>query len=235
MKAAEFYPIGCDHKRPDGLSSWSFMSESSGNVSQNHSFYVCLKCGEFRVSGTPAEGTKFFSYEGHVIIKREFAAMLRNAAFFNEKPVADFIIEVIQELEELKTIWPGKNVKFERIMDAVGKSLQWKDGEIAGVDIIQLEQRVRGILGALPEQKEQVIEDYFINFIRTHHLTAKWEEYIKQNPEKELKTAEEIRQSIQTMMFCAFLQGQTGEPFNEWYERERFPERFIELFNQFKP
>lgn len=33
-----------------------------------------------------------------------------------------------------------------RILDAVGKSLEWQDGEIAGIDMTQLEQRVRGIL-----------------------------------------------------------------------------------------
>lgn len=34
----------------------------------------------------------------------------------------------------------------ERIMNAVHKSLQWKDGEILGIDILDLEQKVKGIL-----------------------------------------------------------------------------------------
>lgn len=36
--------------------------------------------------------------------------------------------------------------------------------------------------------------------------------------------------SIESMMFCAFLQGQSGDSFKQWFERERFIERFNELF-----
>lgn len=37
-------------------------------------------------------------------------------------------------------------VKVERILNAVHKALQWEDGEIAGIDMNQLEQRIKGIL-----------------------------------------------------------------------------------------
>lgn len=39
-----------------------------------------------------------------------------------------------------------KSVIEERILNAVHKSLQWKDGEITGIDMNQLEQKVNGIL-----------------------------------------------------------------------------------------
>lgn len=37
----------------------------------------------------------------------------------------------------------------DRICDAVHKCLQWKDGEIAGIDMLKLEQRIDGILEQL--------------------------------------------------------------------------------------
>jgi hypothetical protein len=110
MKTNEFYPIGCDHKKPDGFSAWSFMHESSGSSEfQTSRVFVCLKCGDFSVSGTPADGKRFFNYEGHVIIKREFAAMLRQAAFFNEQSVDEFVEDLKKEVAALKEVWPDKN------------------------------------------------------------------------------------------------------------------------------
>lgn len=37
----------------------------------------------------------------------------------------------------------------ERILNAVHKCLQWENGEIAGIDMLKLEQRVDGILEQL--------------------------------------------------------------------------------------
>ena len=105
----EFYPIGCDHIKHNGLSAWSFISRGSGTGTQTHSVYVCLKCGDFRVFGIPADGTNFFRYEGHIIIKREFAAMLRQAAWFNEQSVEDFIKDVKEEIKKLQEIYPDKS------------------------------------------------------------------------------------------------------------------------------
>lgn len=37
----------------------------------------------------------------------------------------------------------------ERICNAVHKCLQWEDGEIAGIDMLKLEQQIDGILAQL--------------------------------------------------------------------------------------
>ena len=59
-------------------------------------------------------------------------------------------IAILKEMvgEETKQPTDLKVVR-DRIVDAVHKSLQWKDGEIGGVDMIQLEQRIDGILDSL--------------------------------------------------------------------------------------
>lgn len=44
-----------------------------------------------------------------------------------------------------------------RILDAVYKSLQWQDGEIAGIEMDKLEQKINGILG-IPFVESQTVE-----------------------------------------------------------------------------
>ncbi|MCA6391600.1 MAG: hypothetical protein IM607_09465 [Cytophagales bacterium] len=39
----------------------------------------------------------------------------------------------------------------ERICNAVHKCLQWEDGEIAGIDMLKLEQQIDGILAQLQQ------------------------------------------------------------------------------------
>lgn len=42
-----------------------------------------------------------------------------------------------------------REVYENRILDAFHQALQWKNGEITGVDVMQLEQRIKGILSSL--------------------------------------------------------------------------------------
>jgi hypothetical protein len=48
-----------------------------------------------------------------------------------------------------------KKIKIinQRIVDAVHKSAQWENGEICGMDIEQLQQRIKGILESYYENR----------------------------------------------------------------------------------
>lgn len=46
----------------------------------------------------------------------------------------------------------------DRICDAVHKCLQWEDGEIAGIDMLKLEQHIDGILAQLIKLLEEIDE-----------------------------------------------------------------------------
>lgn len=105
----EFYPIGCDHKKPNGLSAMHFLSESSGSSCfQQERLFVCMKCGDISVSGQYADGKNHFDYTGHVIIRECIAAIVRQAAFFNEQSTDEFIEDLKKDIETLKKIYPDK-------------------------------------------------------------------------------------------------------------------------------
>lgn len=53
-QADSYNPVGCDHKKANGWSAWECYSEGHHIGSEEYSdtyLFVCLKCGDIKVSG----------------------------------------------------------------------------------------------------------------------------------------------------------------------------------------
>lgn len=103
----EYDPIGCEHKKQNGLSAWMFQSEFNsslgGNCAHKVVVSVCGKCGELKIWGHH-DGNHFHE-EFSIDHPDAIAAIVKQANWINEKTLFVPVSErddKDKEIEKLK-------------------------------------------------------------------------------------------------------------------------------------
>jgi len=102
-------------------------------------------------SKTFPAGIKFAEIECWLYQNTETKFDLPRTIAVTTNPYTITVTRVEKKKEERMITDEKLIVVKERILQAISKCLQWKDGEISGLDVLQLEQRISGILDSLKE------------------------------------------------------------------------------------
>jgi hypothetical protein len=89
-KNDEYKPLYCNHKKPNGFSSYDLLSHSSGsgpNMMREFNLWVCLQCGEVKVSGKNLVDGKieYFKEEFSIYYPDAVAAIVKNCNYMNKE------------------------------------------------------------------------------------------------------------------------------------------------------
>lgn len=86
MNEPIYEPIGCNHKKENGFSSYMFLSESSGsgpNLNYMEHISVCTKCGEIKVGGQ--QNGHRFNVEFSLHYPEAVAAIVKFCNYINKE------------------------------------------------------------------------------------------------------------------------------------------------------
>lgn len=88
LEEEKYEPIYCDHKKPNGFSAYDLQSHSSGSGPEwmrEFNYWVCLNCGEIKVSGKNLVDDKiqYFSEELSIYMPDAIAAIVKNCNYMN--------------------------------------------------------------------------------------------------------------------------------------------------------
>lgn len=142
----------------------------------------CLKCDEFKVEGEKPSGEPKEDKRRWPAIRaeeklREYTADKvtiidgKSQFHFGWRTCLAWIDEEYEGLIPKGTT----DMKTERCLNALYKSLQWYNGEVAGINMIQLEGRIKGILGE-GEKKEEPTNVKLERILNAVHKSLQWED-----------------------------------------------------------